>query len=281
MDNTLEHIIKLALGEDIGNDDITKKVIIPSEVCAKGKFVIKADGIIAGLDVVEKIFKIIDETIIFKINTNDGMFIKAGSTAAVVEGSASSILKAERTALNFLQRMSGIATMTNDFVDKTKHTKAKILDTRKTVPGLRLLDKEAVRIGGGKNHRMGLFDMFLIKDNHIEIAGSITEAVMRCRDYQKKNKSSFKIEVETKNLLEVKEALNCDIDVIMLDNFNIEMMKQAVAMINKKCLVEASGNINLENVTEVAETGIDYISVGALTHSAKALDISFELELIK
>jgi len=281
LEKILEHIIKLALDEDIGDEDITTGAVIPADVRARGIFIIKADGIIAGLKVVEKVFKIIDEQIIYKIIAEDGTFVKNGSISAEVEGSASSILKSERVALNYLQRMSGIATLTNDFVREIKHTKAKILDTRKTVPGLRMLDKEAVRLGGGKNHRIGLFDLFLIKDNHIEIAGSITEAVLRCRDYRRKNNSEFKIEVETKNLLEVKEALNCDIDIIMLDNFSTDLIKQAVELINGKCLVEASGNINLKNVKEVAETGIDYISVGALTHSVKALDISLELQLIK
>jgi nicotinate-nucleotide pyrophosphorylase (carboxylating) len=280
LEKILEHIIKLALDEDIGDEDITTKAVIPADIKARGVFIIKADGIIAGLKVAEKVLKVIDDQIVYKIITEDGTFVKTGSISAEVEGSASSILKSERTALNFLQRMSGIATLTHRFISQIKHTKAKILDTRKTVPGLRLLDKEAVRLGGGKNHRIGLFDLFLIKDNHIEIAGSITEAVMRCRDYRKKKNSAFKIEVETKNLLEVKEALSCDIDIIMLDNFNADRMKQAVELINGKCLVEASGNINLKNVKEVAETGIDYISVGALTHSVKALDISLELQLI-
>jgi len=177
--------------------------------------------------------------------------------------------------------MSGIATLTNTFVGKIKHTKTKILDTRKTIPGLRMLDKEAIRLGGGKNHRIGLFDMFLIKDNHIEIAGSITNAVNACRNFQQKKNINHKIEVETKNLEEVKEALSCNVNIIMLDNFNINLMKKAVELINGKCLVEASGNINIENVKEVAETGVDYISVGALTHSVKALDISLEVELTK
>jgi nicotinate-nucleotide pyrophosphorylase (carboxylating) len=166
-------------------------------------------------------------------------------------------------------------------MEKIKHTKAKILDTRKTVPGLRLLDKEAVRSGGGKNHRIGLFDMFLIKDNHIEIAGSITNAVNECKDYQRKKNLNLRIEVETKNLEEVKETLACNVDIIMLDNFRTEMMKKAVAIINGKCLVEASGNVKLDNVKEIAETGVDFISVGALTHSVNALDISLEVELRK
>ena len=281
MENNIDNIVRLALEEDIGIEDITTKAVIPASVSARGKFVIKADGIISGLEVAERVFKVIDDRIVFNIITDDGTIVKTDSIAAEVEGSASSILKSERVALNFLQRMSGISTLTNEFLQKIKHTGAQILDTRKTVPGLRLLDKEAVRLGGGKNHRIGLFDLFLVKDNHIEIAGSINEAVKRCRDYQRKTNSAFKIEVETKNLVEVKEALECKIDVIMLDNFTTGLMKQAVQLIKGKCLVEASGNINLQNVKEVAETGIDYISVGALTHSVKALDISLELQLVR
>jgi nicotinate-nucleotide pyrophosphorylase (carboxylating) len=248
---------------------------------SKGKFLVKAVGVIAGLNVAKNVFEMVDVRMDFKVLIPDGGKVKVGDIVAEVEGKASSILTAERTALNFLQRMSGIATLTNTFVEKIKHTKAKILDTRKTVPGLRLLDKEAVRLGGGKNHRIGLFDLFLIKDNHIEIAGSITNAIEACRNFHQKKNLNLKIEVETKNLEEVKEALICNVDIIMLDNFKTEMMEKAVTLINGKCLVEASGNINIGNVKEVAETGVDFISVGALTHSVKALDISLEVELIK
>lgn len=277
----IKEIIRQALDEDIRTGDVTTQAVIPDTVLGKGKFLIKANGVIAGLNVAKNVFEMIDDKIGFKILIPDGEKVKAGDIAAEVEGKASSILTAERTALNFLQRMSGIATLTNSFAEKISHTKVKILDTRKTVPGLRLLDKEAVRLGGGKNHRIGLFDMFLIKDNHIEIAGSITNAVNACREFQQKKKSNLKIEVETKNLEEVKEALTCDVDIIMLDNFNTDLMKEAVAVIKRKCLVEASGNINIENVKEVAETGVDFISVGALTHSIKALDISLEVQLKK
>jgi nicotinate-nucleotide pyrophosphorylase (carboxylating) len=277
----IKEIIRRALDEDIRTGDVTTQAVIPDTVFGKGKFLVKANGIVAGLNVAKNVFEMIDENIRYEILIPDGKKVKAGDIVSEVEGKASSILTAERTALNFLQRLSGIATLTNNFVEKIIHTKAKILDTRKTVPGLRLPDKEAVRLGGGKNHRIGLFDMFLIKDNHIEIAGSITNAVNDCRKFQRKKNSNLKIEVETKNLEEVKEALNCNVDIIMLDNFNTEMMKKAVTLINGKCLVEASGNINIENVKEVAETGVDFISVGALTHSVKALDISLEVELIK
>jgi nicotinate-nucleotide pyrophosphorylase (carboxylating) len=281
LENYLNDIIKRALEEDIQTGDITTKAIINKSVFASGKFLVKNNGIIAGLRVTEKVFQMIDEKIVFKKNINDGDKVSSGEIIAQVEGKALTILTGERTALNFLQRMSGIATITNAFVEKIKHTKAKILDTRKTVPGLRLLDKEAVRLGGGKNHRIGLFDMYLIKDNHIEIAGSITKAIEDCRKYQQQNKSTLKIEVETKNLDEVKEALECNADIIMLDNFDLTKIREAVLLINGMCLVEASGNININNVKEIAETGVDFISVGALTHSVKALNISLEVELIK
>ena len=281
MDAIIKKIIRRALDEDIQTGDVTTQAVIPDSIFGIGKFLVKADGVIAGLSVAKNVFEMIDDKIDFKVLISDGEKVKAGDIVAEVEGKASSILTGERTALNFLQRMSGIATLTNKFVEEVNHTKAKILDTRKTVPGMRLLDKEAVRLGGGKNHRIGLFDMFLIKDNHIEIAGSITNAVKACKKFQQKKNSNFKIEVETKNLDEVKEALACNVDIIMLDNFNTEMMKKAVILINGKCLVEASGNINLNNVKEVAETGVDFISVGALTHSVKALDISLEVELRK
>lgn len=279
MKNHLNQIIKRALAEDIKKGDITTKAIISHRVKTTGKFLVKADGVIAGLKIAKKVFGIIDPDLKFREKIKDGTEVEKGNVVAEIEGKASSILTAERTALNFLQRMSAIATLTHQFVKEIEHTRAKILDTRKTVPGLRLLDKEAVRLGGGKNHRIGLFDMFLIKDNHIAVAGSITDAVNACRKYQKKKKSSFKIEVETKNLIEVEEALKCKADIIMLDNFNIDLMKEAVKLINDKCLVEASGNVNLGNVKAIAETGVDFISVGALTHSVKALDISLEVEL--
>lgn len=281
MESYIKKIIRRALDEDIQTGDVTTQAVIPVSVLGKGKFLVKASGVIAGLNVVKNVFEMIDDKTGYKVLIQDGEKVNVGDVAAEVEGKASSILTAERTALNFLQRMSGIATLTNNFVEKIKHTKAGILDTRKTVPGLRLLDKEAVKLGGGKNHRIGLFDMFLIKDNHIEIAGSITNAVNACREFQQKKNSNLKIEVETKNLEEVKEALSCYVDIIMLDNFKTDFMKKAVTLINGKCLVEVSGNINIENVKEIAETGVDFISVGALTHSVKVLDISLEVELLK
>ncbi len=272
-------LIRRALYEDIRTGDITTDAILAPETKAEADFLVKENGIIAGQEIVREVFNQVDPGLKFNPLKNDGDNIKVADIAAVVIGSAASILKGERTALNFLQRMSGIATLAGRYRQEIKHTNAKILDTRKTVPGLRLLDKMAVQIGGCKNHRMGLYDMFLIKDNHIEVAGSITKAVESCRSYMKKNNIKSEIEVETKNLREVSEAAACGADIIMLDNFPIEEMNKAVKLINRKCRLEASGGVNLQTVKAIAETGVDYISVGALTHSVKALDISLEIRL--
>ena len=268
-----------ALNEDIGAADITTEATIPHNVLGKGIFLIKDEGIIAGIDVAEQVFKTVDSGLAFHKSLNDGELVKNGDIAAIIEGSAASILTAERTALNFMQRMSGIATMAFQFKDKIKHTKAKIIDTRKTVPGLRLIDKLAVRIGGCENHRMCLNDMFLIKDNHIAVAGSITQAIKVCREYMNLKAIHSLIEVETTNLLEVAEALQSGPDIIMLDNFELGEMTKAVNLIKGKCKVEASGGVNFNTVKDIAETGVDFISVGALTHSVKALDISLEVQL--
>ncbi len=279
MDKSILKTISTALKEDVKTGDITTKATISKSKKAVGKFLVKADGIIAGLEIAKAVFKSIDPKIKFELKINDGSKVKYGDVAAIVSGRAQSLLTAERTALNFLQRMSGIATSANNYSEKVKHTKAKVIDTRKTVPGLRSLDKLAVNLGGCSNHRIGLYDMFLIKDNHIEVAGSITKAVEACVKYNKKHRTKFKIEVETKNLKEVKEALTTKADIIMLDNFEIDEMKKAVKIINGKCKVEISGGVNLDTVKTIAETGVDYISVGALTHSVKALDISLEITL--
>lgn len=279
MDKSILKTISTALKEDVKTGDITTKATISKSKKAVGKFLVKADGIIAGLEIAKAVFKSIDPKIKFELKINDGSKVKYGDVAAIVSGRAQSLLTAERTALNFLQRMSGIATSANNYFEKVKHTKAKVIDTRKTVPGLRTLDKLAVKLGGCANHRIGLYDMFLIKDNHIEVAGSITKAVEACVKYNKKHRTKFKIEVETKNLKEVEEALTTKADIIMLDNFEIDEMKKAVKIINGKCKVEASGGVNLDTVKTIAETGVDFISVGALTHSVKALDISLEITL--
>ena len=274
----IDEIIKATLEEDIRGGDITSLAVISKDVNASGKFLIKQNGIIAGLEVAERCFHLYDEKIRFIKNISDGDKVLSGEIAAQVYGSAISLLTVERTALNFLQRMSGIATTANIYQQKINHTKAKIIDTRKTVPGLRVIDKLAVTFGGCENHRMGLYDMFLIKDNHIAVAGSITSAVNAAVKFKEEKKLSAKIEVETKNLAEVEEALSTQADIIMLDNFSIDEMKKAVSIINGKCRIEASGGITLDTIKEIAETGVDYISVGALTHSVKALDISLEIE---
>jgi len=231
------------------------------------------------LSVAKQVFELVDESVEFNEFHEDGSEIRAGDVIAEVEGSAASILTAERTALNFLQRMSGIATAAAAYAEAIEGTQARILDTRKTAPGLRLTDKLAVKTGGCLNHRTGLYDMYLIKDNHIEAAGSIAAAVKAVKEHQLENETSYKIEVEVKNLDELREALASGVDVIMLDNFEVDQIKEAVAITNNTCLLEASGGITLKTVREVAETGVDYISVGELTHSAKALDISLDLKL--
>jgi nicotinate-nucleotide pyrophosphorylase (carboxylating) len=279
MIDEIKSIILTALKEDIGSGDITTEATIPDNILGKGIFLVKNDGIIAGLEVTEQVFKTYDKELVFLRYRQDGETVEKGDTAAIVEGRAASILTAERTALNFLQRMSGIATMTVRFRDIIKHTKAKIIDTRKTVPGLRIIDKMAVRLGGCENHRMGLYDRFLIKDNHIAVAGSITKAVKACRDYRKIKSKNFIIEVETTNLAEVTEAIQSGVDIIMLDNFELSEMTKAVGLINGKCEVEVSGGVNIHTVKSIAETGVDYISVGVLTHSVIALDISLDIQL--
>lgn len=277
MNEVIDKIIRNALAEDIGTGDITTSAVLNSKRKTSGKILIKEAGVLAGIDIAEKVFSIYDRSLSFDIKISNGSKVNPGDIAAIVSGNAASVLTAERTALNFLQRMSGIATLTSKFIEQVRHTKAKIIDTRKTAPGLRLPDKKAVKTGGGENHRFGLYDMFLIKDNHIETAGSITNAVKSCKLYNEKSGNRFKIEIETKNIDEVKEAINCNVDIIMLDNFDIRNMTEAVKLINGKCKVEASGGVTLQTVKSIAETGVDFISVGALTHSVKALDISLEL----
>jgi len=281
IERSLNQIIKDALAEDIGSGDITTLAAVDSNMLAHGEFLVKQDGIVAGLEVLKKTIEIFDPSLQLTFFANDGDRVSAKTVVAIVKGKAASILTVERTALNFLQRMSGIATLSRLFQDKISHTKAKIIDTRKTVPGLRIIDKLAVKLSGCSNHRFGLYDMFLIKDNHIEAAGSIAKAIILCKKYRKKKNHNYKIEVETTNLPQVEEAIGCGVDIIMLDNFNLTDMRKAVELINGKCLIEASGNVNLDNVKQIAETGVDFISVGAITHSAKALDISLELKLVK
>lgn len=279
MDKRIKETIKRALEEDIGSGDITTEAIIPSDATAQGKIVVKGKGVIAGLAVAKEVFRQIDNEVLFEQFFNEGDKVQKADVVATLSGNARSILRVERTAMNFLQRMSGIATTTRQYADAVAHTKAKILDTRKTAPGLRLLDKMAVKIGGGENHRIGLYDMFLIKDNDIAVVGSINKAVSLCRRYREEKGESFLIEVEADTLVQVKEAAESGVDRIMLDNFSVLDMRKAVTLINGRTKIEASGGVNLQTVKEIAETGVDYISVGALTHSVKALDISLELTL--
>lgn len=267
---SVEKIIELSLLEDIGSGDITTVGISASEKEISAKIIAKQDGILAGIDIVCKIFKTVDSKITCSKNAQDGDFIRNEDEVLVLNGMSSSLLKGERVALNFLQRMSGIATLTRKFVDKISHTNAKILDTRKTTPLLRELEKYSVKIGGGYNHRMGLYDAVLIKENHIESAGSISKAVTQIIN---KNPDIF-IEVEVKNLSELKKVLDLKVDRIMLDNMSITKILQAVEITNGKAELEISGGINLNTIRKFAETGVDYISIGMLTHSYKSLDFS-------
>jgi nicotinate-nucleotide pyrophosphorylase (carboxylating) len=273
--NEIDKIISSALKEDVGTGDITSNLLITRNKTAKAFILAKEEGVIAGLQVAKSVFYKLDKNIRWKNLVIEGEFVSAGTKIAEMKGPYRALLTGERTALNFLQRMSGIASITLKYVEQLSDLKTKILDTRKTVPGLRLLDKYSVKKGAGTNHRIGLYDMVLIKDNHIKAAGSISEAVKQVRE--KLNKK-IKIEVETASLDEVKEALNSGADIIMLDNMSIKQMKEAVKIINGKAKVEASGGVDINSVRMIAETGVDYISVGALTHSVKALDIGMYFE---
>lgn len=270
----IKKVILEALKEDIGAGDITTLAIVKKNLRGHAAAIAKEEFIVAGIDVFKKTFLLIDKDLKFRAFAKDGKTVRKGEILARLEGSLASILQAERVALNLFQRMCGIATQTNKYVKAVKGTKAKILDTRKTVPGLRLLDKMAVKTGGGFNHRMGLYDAVLIKDNHIAAAGSITKAV---KDQKKALNKKIKIEVETKNLDEVKEALESGADIIMLDNMGIAEMKMAVKIVGKRALLEASGNVNLKRVAKIAGVGVDLISVGEITHSARAADISLKI----
>ena len=268
-------LIRLALAEDIGEGDITGQ-LISADAITIGRFLVKAQGVIAGLEVAQLVFAELDPTLHFVSLSEEGAQVQRGDIVAEVRGRVRPILAGERTALNFMQRMSGIATATRNMVSAIAGTNAVILDTRKTVPCLRHFDKWAVRIGGGQNHRIGLYDMALIKDNHIAAAGGVTAAVIQQRAVI--GDRPIPIEVEVTNLAQLEEALTLNVDRIMLDNMNLEQMRQAVAMTNGRTKLEASGGVNLATVRAIAETGVDFISSGALTHSVIALDISLELE---
>jgi nicotinate-nucleotide pyrophosphorylase (carboxylating) len=270
----LDGIIQKALEEDIGPGDLTTDSIIDPHAKGKAALLAREQMMLAGLPVFSMVFTLLDPELEFEFRYQDGALVPSGETICTVSGRLAPILKGERTALNFIQRMSGIATLTSDFVRNAGPRKARILDTRKTAPGLRALDKYSVRMGGGFNHRMGLFDGILIKDNHIAAAGSISKAINLARV---NCPHTIKVEVETETLPEVQEALDSGADIILLDNMPIDRMIQAITLIRGKTLIEVSGNVTLGNVGEIAEMGVDFISVGALTHSAKAVDLSLEI----
>lgn len=271
----LDRIISEALREDIGTGDVTTNLIIPRTTVSEAFMIAKADGLIAGLPIAKAVFKKLDKKIIWKSLVKEGEHVSAGTEIVRLKGSYRALLTGERTALNFLQRISGIATAASKYVEKLEGLNTVILDTRKTAPGLRMLDKYGVKMGGGTNHRIGLYDMVLIKDNHIKAAGGIIEAVMQIKNNLTKK---IKIEVEVTNLDEVIIALKAGADIIMLDNMSLKQMKEAVNLIGGKVKVEASGGVNLNSVRAIAETGVDFISVGELTHSVKALDISMNFK---
>jgi nicotinate-nucleotide pyrophosphorylase (carboxylating) len=273
----LREFILQSIGEDLGDGDHSSLACIPWDAEGKAKLLLKEEGILAGVDVAKETFASIDKDLLFEKFIEDGMHVVPGDVGFHISGRQQSILKAERLVLNIMQRMSGIATSTNQYVSRISGLKAKILDTRKTTPGLRFLEKEAVRIGGGMNHRMGLFDMIMLKDNHIVFAGGIEKAIEKTRDYLKKSSRKLKIEIEARNLEDVKVILSVGgVNRIMLDNFNVEDTAEAVKLIAGRYEIESSGGITLETVRSYAECGVDFISVGALTHHIKSLDMSLK-----
>lgn len=273
MDN-IKTFISNALREDIGPGDLTTEALIPPDKYGKAYIVAKEPLVLAGMEAAREVFRQLDPCISFVGNHVDREYLYDGEVISKISGPLRHLLTGERVALNILQRLSGIATLTRQYVKKIEGKKAKIVDTRKTTPGFRALEKYAVTVGGGKNHRFGLYDGILIKDNHIAAVGNITEAVKRARESAP---HTLKIEVETENLEQVKEAVFAGADIIMLDNMDIETMLEAVRLINGRAVIEASGGVNLETVRDIAETGVDLISVGAITHSARAMDISMEI----
>ena len=269
--------IKYWFAEDIGDGDHTSLSCIPNDAMGKQQLIVKEDGILAGVEVAKQIFHYFDPEIKVETFIEDGAEVHVGDVAFVAYGKVVSLLQVERLMLNIMQRMSGVATTTHKYVELLKGTKTRVLDTRKTTPGLRMLEKEAVRIGGGTNHRIGLFDMILIKDNHVDFAGGITAAITRAKEYCKAKGKDLKIEIEVRNFDELQEALDCGLmQRIMLDNFSVEDTRKAVEIIAGRYEVESSGGITKETLRSYAECGVDFISVGALTHSVKSLDLSFK-----
>lgn len=277
-DELIDELLDLAFAEDIGDGDHTTLCCIPADEMGKQHLLVKEEGILAGVEIAKKVFHKFDPELKMTVFINDGAHVKPGDVAFVVEGRVRSLLQAERLMLNIMQRMSGIATMTAKYMDRLKGLKTKVLDTRKTTPGMRMLEKEAVKIGGGMNHRIGLFDMILLKDNHIDFAGGIANAINKANEYIKANhKDGMKIEIEVRNFDELDEALATGhVDRIMLDNFTPENTKKAVDIVAGRCELESSGGITFDTLRDYGECGVDYISVGALTHSVKGLDMSFK-----
>ena len=272
-----DKLIDLAFAEDIGDGDHTTLCCIPEDAMGKSHLLIKEDGILAGVEVAKKVFDRFDNTMKVEVLIGDGAEVKKGDIAMVVTGKVRSLLQTERLMLNIMQRMSGIATMTHKYVEKLKGTKTHVLDTRKTTPGMRMLEKQAVKIGGGMNHRIGLFDMILLKDNHVDFAGGITNAIDRCHAYLKEKNLDLKIELEVRNFDALNQVLtHGGVNRIMLDNFSVADTKKAVELIGGRYETESSGGITFDTIRDYAECGVDFISVGALTHSVKGLDMSFK-----
>lgn len=273
----IDELIDLAFAEDIGDGDHTTLCCIPDTAMGKSRLLIKEPGILAGVEIARKIFHRFDPDLKMTVYIEDGTAVKPGDVAFVVEGRVQSLLQTERLMLNVMQRMSGIATITHRYVKKLEGLHTRILDTRKTTPGMRMLEKEAVKIGGGVNHRIGLFDMILLKDNHVDFAGGIENAISRCHDYLKAKGKDLKIEIEVRNLDELKEVMRVGgVDRIMLDNFSPELTREAVKIVGGKYEIESSGGITFDTIRDYAESGVDFVSVGALTHSVKGLDMSFK-----
>lgn len=276
-DELIEDLLDLAFAEDIGDGDHTTLSTIPENAQGKQKLLVKEPGIISGVEIAQKVINKLDPSVKVKVFIEDGSEVNPGDIVFIAEGPVRSLLMAERTLLNIMQRMSGVATMTKRYQDKLSGLKTKVLDTRKTTPGMRMLEKEAVKTGGGENHRIGLYDMILIKDNHIDFAGGIENAVKRAKEYCEKKGKDLKIEVEARNLQDVEKLVSMpEVDRIMFDNFTPEQTKKAVEIVDGKKETESSGGITIENLRDYGETGVDYISIGALTHSVKGLDMSFK-----
>ena len=273
----IDKLIDLAFAEDIGDGDHTTLSCIPDTAMGKSRLLIKESGILAGIEVAKEVFRRFDPTMKVEVFMPDGTAVKPGDVPMMVEGRVQSLLQTERLMLNIMQRMSGIATVTHRYVERLEGTGTQVLDTRKTTPGMRILEKMAVKIGGGANHRIGLFDMILLKDNHVDFAGGIEKAITRAREYCKEKGKDLKIEIEVRNLDELQQVLNVGgVDRVMFDNFSPELTRKAVAMVNGRYETESSGGITFDTIRDYAECGVDFISVGALTHSVKSLDMSFK-----